>query len=460
MKERRFNRRQLVRSSLVVLLAMLLALSPLSGLGVTAEAVEVEAVGVEALQEWQPGWHPVTFSSNLCPLNDGVFMVPHGEPIGWDNLGSLLENQPLPIAYLLRGFVVNRADGHRFFVAELDQVVELIVEETLHIETWWERNDPDLLRHLVTFNFNGGYVEGFLESIRFCVPHELPIGSYFLQYVLSNLHRPGYNFIGWCWNGGWIEPGSVLYGHREMAALLLGSSIEFTAIWEPEPIMHRVYVNFNGGQNHTGASSHTLYVSHGSAMFWLVSDFPTRPGYVLSGWYLEGSGILENWQMVIPRIVEGPLLFFAMWESDGNAPCADTNLARAATMSASSEEPARPAVRANNGVREGAVTNSWSATTPGQEWLMVDFGELVNFNHIRIFQGGNRIADYRFEYSEDGVNWTTFRSGARIMEAVPAAHYSFTTDATIQARYVRLFSGRSFGVLPIVVFEFEVFYMP
>ena len=84
----------------------------------------------------------------------------------------------------------------------------------------------------------------------------------------------------------------------------------------------------------------------------------------------------------------------------------------------------------------------------------------MNFNHIRIFQGGNRIANYRFEYSNDGVSWTVLRSGNRIMEQAPNQYYEFRTSTTIQARYVRLISDNSFGTLPIVVFEFEIYYMP
>ena len=90
---------------------------------------------------------------------------------------------------------------------------------------------------------------------------------------------------------------------------------------------------------------------------------------------------------------------------------------------------------------------------------MADFGQQLNFNTVRIFQGANRIADYRFEYSNDGVNWTTFHSGTRIMEATPD-YYEFRNPLTIQAQFVRLFSERSIGVTSIAVFEFEIYYLP
>jgi len=201
---------------------------------------------------------------------------------------------------------------------------------------------------------------------------------------------------------------------------------------------------------------------------------PVRENYEFLGW-LSCSGVIHlphevdwltlgslPWQRGIDY--NKPTTFTAVWQpiNQGNQPCPNTNLARntqGAIMTASSYAAARPAIMANNGVREGAAINSWSATGINQEWLQVDFGEVRNFNHIRIFQGGNRIMDYSFQYSNDGITWTTIRSGTRIMAATPA-YYEFTHPTTIQARYVRLVSERSSGVLPIVVFEFEVFYMP
>jgi len=145
----------------------------------------------------------------------------------------------------------------------------------------------------------------------------------------------------------------------------------------------------------------------------------------------------------------------------GNTP-SDINLAlntQGAVMSASSAQGVRTADRANNGVREGAVTNSWSAAGVDQEWLMVDFGKQRNFNTVRNFQGGSRIMDYRFEHSNDGVNWTVFHSSPNRMLPATPAFYEVTTPATTQARFIRLVSERSSGAA-IAVFEFEVYYMP
>ena len=448
MQERSERRWKFARSGFVVLLALVLALSPFAGLGMSAEAVEVEAAGVEALQEWMPGMYPITFWDSgfildthwlepgswfwpgqffpmfefedgfigWCTAGDGSLLVTsqlimvyrpmallavwesgivrhpitfhpnihhagplpvrhltvsHGQPIGWDNVNRLRESAPSPESALLGVVASRRAGGLPFFL-NMFELAEWIVEEPLLFLVWWAGADPDLLQYPVTFNLNGGSVEGSGGPLTFYAQGGMPLGtSWGLLHTLSNLYRPGYNFIGWCWNG------SDLWNHLELGAFVPWLPFEFTAMWEP----------------------------------------------------------------------------------DGNAPCADTNLARAATMSASSAQGVRTADRANNGIREGAVTNSWFAAGIGQEWLMVDFGEPVNFNHIRIFQAANRIANYRFEYSNDGVNWTTFRSGNRIMEATPA-YYGFTTDTTIQARFVRLFSENSIGVTPIAVFEFEVFYMP
>jgi len=195
---------------------------------------------------------------------------------------------------------------------------------------------------------------------------------------------------------------------------------------------------------------------------------PQRDGYNLVGWMETSTQQIFTTeelfaQPVFPYQLNWPhpwhREFIAMWE---NAPCPYRNLARdteGSIMTASSYVAARPAIRANNGIHEGAATQSWAAVGVNQEWLQVDLGQVRNFNHIRIFQGGNRITDYSLEYSNDGIHWHQLHSGLRIMEQTPA-YYEFIHNTTVQARYVRLLSERSIGVLPIVVFEFEVYYLP
>jgi len=237
---------------------------------------------------------------------------------------------------------------------------------------------------------------------------------------------------------------------------------------------------FNQEHNYRASSVHWLedIFDLSSLMNW---PYHNRPGVAFAGNHPNNESIVSYGLMAIfPGLDnEGPGIWFEVVSGtmssyafsfsgvlqaadETNLPCADTNLARnirGSVMSASSVQGVRTADRANNGVREGAATNSWSAAGIGHEWLMVDFGEQVNFNHVRIYQGGNRITDYRFEHSNDGVNWIGFHSGNRILEATPV-YYAFTNSTTIRAQYVRLVSERSIGVTPIVVFEFEVYYMP
>ena len=188
------------------------------------------------------------------------------------------------------------------------------------------------------------------------------------------------------------------------------------------------------------------------------------PGYYnfTNPWTIEARFVRllsERSAGVLPIAVFEFEIYYVICESEMNTPCAETNLALGALMSASSTQNARTADRANNGIRGGTALDSWSAAGIGQEWLMVDFGRQLNFNTVRIYQIGNRIMDYQFEYSNDGVNWTTFHSGSRIMVDSPG-HYEFIHPSTIEARFVRLLSERSIGVLPIMVFEFEIYYMP
>jgi len=177
--------------------------------------------------------------------------------------------------------------------------------------------------------------------------------------------------------------------------------------------------------------------------------------------------IISNIKLPIILTPGFTLFARAIWTpaDTGNRPDATANLARnytGATMFASSvNEGARGSLHTNNGVRSGAVANnSWLAASAGEEWLQVNFGEVRNFNNVRIYQpenNGHRITDYRLEHSNDGVHWVEFHSNAGRMAG---PRFEFTNETTIQAQFVRVVSARSFGVTPIAVFEFEVYYMP
>jgi len=156
--------------------------------------------------------------------------------------------------------------------------------------------------------------------------------------------------------------------------------------------------------------------------------------------------------MTYKTIVRGPL----------NTPCQDTNLARdyrGAVMTASSEGIHRRAEFTNNGVHN-SMADSWIALGVAEEWLMVDFGKVNNFNSVRIYQAGTRIRDYRFEHSIDGVNWTVFHTGDHMRVQSPD-HDEVRVENAIQVRFIRLVSGRSNQpTTPIAIHEFEVYYLP
>jgi len=147
----------------------------------------------------------------------------------------------------------------------------------------------------------------------------------------------------------------------------------------------------------------------------------------------------------------------------GNRPCDQTNLARSTTgavMTASSSANLRHATNANNGNISTVTRETWSARYSNEQYLQVNFGEIRNFNHIRIYQNGNRIRNYRLEYSNDGDKWTALSSGTQLPQWYPAS-YNYVHPTTINAQFVRLVSGYSNNPnIPIVIIEFEVYYMP
>ena len=196
-----------------------------------------------------------------------------------------------------------------------------------------------------------------------------------------------------------------------------------------------------------------------SARFMINPEYLQNPGDTISVCLLRFRGygpIMENTMRTVLTIERGggsPTL---------NTPCQFTNLARdyrGSVMTASSEGPHRRAIITNNGIRFGSTADSWIAADAGPQWLMVDFGELKNFNTVRIYQAGTRIRDYSFEYF-DGVNWNPFHTGDHML-IQSLNHYEVRVECTMQARFVRLYSARSNQPgTPIAVFEFEVYYLP
>jgi len=460
MKKERQKRRQFVRSGFVVLLALVLALSPLTALGMPAEAVEGHQAEVEALQEWQPEMYQVTFIDF-----DGIILYQF-------YMQALIPN------HFFRDLPTMREEGFVgwCWVGDGSALLNYHDAYTLwHPVTLTAIWESHIVRHQV-------HIEACYRSRAFNVSHGQPIGWENMRVIVKVCEYYGHyylasNFVLYC---NYYGKPALFLPHHEAAMWVVDGPMVLRAFLDREELMHfmqshglcpmqlmrPVNFSFNGGSDHSGATWRNMHILGNSPTVWnsltTLQDSIYRQGYDFVGWCQRGDGsdLVDLWQIVdLALAAEWPQSFVAIWEPTGNAPCADTNLARSATMSASSALGVRTADRANNGIREGAVTNSWSAAGIGQEWLMVDFGEQVNFNHIRIFQGGNRITGYRFEYSNDGVNWTSFHSGNRIMEATPA-HYTVTTPTPLQAQFIRLFSESSVGVTPIVVFEFEVYFMP
>jgi len=192
------------------------------------------------------------------------------------------------------------------------------------------------------------------------------------------------------------------------------------------------------------------------------------------GWQGGSDQIYQTWELSeIP--IHHSKMFTAVWSwtsyATGNLPCAETNLARniqGATMTASSGNAGvRVPSNTINGFKDPNVAqaqlnaNSWIAASPGVEYLQLNFGEERNFNNIRVYQLGNRIENYRFEYLNDVGQWVMFHYGGRMMPGSSTLPpYAFTTQTTIRAQYIRMVSENSIGVTPIAVLEFEVYYMP
>ncbi|MCL2400391.1 MAG: discoidin domain-containing protein [Defluviitaleaceae bacterium] len=154
-----------------------------------------------------------------------------------------------------------------------------------------------------------------------------------------------------------------------------------------------------------------------------------------------------------------------------NPRCELTNLARdyrGAVMSASSSlNAARNAAWTNNGIRYVLPPlplphPSWQALTDGPEYLMVDFGEIKEFNRVVIFQNAHRIRNYALEYSIDGAIWYALTQGNNFAQtnSYGISFLDYMHHERVAGQFVRLRIGHSSLATPVSVFEFEVYNMP
>ncbi len=116
------------------------------------------------------------------------------------------------------------------------------------------------------------------------------------------------------------------------------------------------------------------------------------------------------------------------------------NLAPHAKASASSTYPGYSAKRANDGSTNRTVggahswTNYHSAGGSLPEWLKLDFRKAINFSQVRLYtSNGYPIKDYKIQYSNNGVSWSTASTVTGNTSTIRTSNFSRK-----YARYIRI----------------------
>jgi hypothetical protein len=122
----------------------------------------------------------------------------------------------------------------------------------------------------------------------------------------------------------------------------------------------------------------------------------------------------------------------------------------------------RQAKLANDGIRTipplyTGTSPSWIAVDTGASWIMADFGKLMEFDRVTIFENGGRARNYVLEYSTDGTNFTELDSGLIMSKN---GIYNYVHPEKVVGQYVRMKIAGSSNLTAVSLFEFEVYNMP
>jgi len=151
--------------------------------------------------------------------------------------------------------------------------------------------------------------------------------------------------------------------------------------------------------------------------------------------------------------------FFSVYAEDKQAEMqiqttSNENLARQSGViyQASSEDPLYPVSKAFDGDRIDWENSRWAAKAFNDQWLEVDFGSVVTFDKIDIYEFDylKTIRNWRLEYL-DGSDWKTIKTGDRFAKGSNVFMFE-----SVQAQKVRLFVVQAEGDFPSIC-EFEVY---
>lgn len=153
------------------------------------------------------------------------------------------------------------------------------------------------------------------------------------------------------------------------------------------------------------------------------------------------------------------VVYFNVCSMGGEGGSGFDNLARTATVAASSTYPGYSAARVNDGSQSTALGGaaSWAnnANTPLPQWVQLDFGVTKTFSRIEMFTTATyALRDYDIQIW-NGVNWVTIVT----QNFNTAAHRTHNSFGTVSSRLVRILCRRGPDHQPgyVRVNELEVY---
>ena len=160
--------------------------------------------------------------------------------------------------------------------------------------------------------------------------------------------------------------------------------------------------------------------------------------FVVSTKGTYGASIFE-FEVISNQMVETP--------EEPNEPEVPVNLALNKTAAASHTSGSNTAKKAVDGDRE----SRWTATNNSAGAVLeIDFGEATEFNQIKLYEGYNRVGDFRLQYY-NGTDWMDCYAGTEIGQ-------EFVADfETVTGTKVRLIVDTLKGLNGAAIYEFEVY---
>jgi len=272
------------------------------------------------IAQWVPIIHEVTFDLDGGLVNGLPADIVH-EIIQYNIVSAPNVPAPLRDDYDFTGW---RYDGQATGTPNLtsDDVANHIVTETITFIAQWTPAIPSIYTFTVTFDLNGGHVNGSTANIAHDIPQYNTVGP-------ANVPAPSlddYTFAGWRYSGQ--TAGTPNLTDAEVANHIVLETITFTAQWTPVvDIMSTVTVTFNLNGGHVNGSTaniiHEVY-PYGDIGLTNVPT-PVRADHHFNGWRYNGqvTGTPNlTLQQVANHIVTRSIIFTAQWtpQTGGGTP--------------------------------------------------------------------------------------------------------------------------------------------